>query len=595
MNVKLLTIENNLAPKPGTGLFPSKTDSKTEGAQFALNLEDAKQHANIPIKITADNIRDSNTKDSQLVPTSEDEKTRADIFEKLKATNIKDKSQNHKKQPVSISPQNFTQLIGKRTKTENLFETDNKTKSKPKEQSTIIDSGKQQNSQPDIIHMWFAEHSIAVEQNKEGAATKTEKNSGPPVNQITANTQNDKASSVTGHAVKSAEIKLIHTFEKGQLGLKTIMPAKSMAQNGLKAVTTDTAKNILADKIQVEAENNAKKQAVPSKTITEIKSDTEKGNTKELTHSDSDNNGKNTKEAKPQAGNTNPTTVQSKTPEKQPRHGRIEPDKPTLTAETDAKANAHQNIRNLSNNNKEAIPAGNNFKESQNAQNLKITTVQVTAGQTKDQSNLSSTKSPSQGFEQMLSHNNSQTISTEPLPASAKNAATDNPTGRSPSSDVPADIGKQILESVQRSISQQETDRQITVRLNPPELGRVLIKFQQQGTEITGLMEVGKAQTRFEIEQALPQIIRNLADCGIQIRRLEVTLSNEQQPGQGTFGNQSLQSDTSQQQHSGNPATSGNDMDISEGNESMSTNNSYENISELQGVLNTEGSINLLI
>jgi flagellar hook-length control protein FliK len=167
--------------------------------------------------------------------------------------------------------------------------------------------------------------------------------------------------------------------------------------------------------------------------------------------------------------------------------------------------------------------------------------------------------------------------------------------GRSSSSDVSADIGRQILESVQRSISQQDANRQITVRLNPPELGKVVIRFQQQNAEITGLMEVNKAQTRFEIEQALPQIIRNLADCGIQIKRLEVMLSNEQQPGQGALGNQSLQSGTAQQQYSGNPGTSGNNTDVYDSNEWLTSNNGYENLSELQGALITDGSINLLI
>ena len=108
-------------------------------------------------------------------------------------------------------------------------------------------------------------------------------------------------------------------------------------------------------------------------------------------------------------------------------------------------------------------------------------------------------------------------------------------------------------------------------------------------------MEVSKTQTRFEIEQTLPQIIRNLADSGIQIKRLEVTLSNEQQSGQGTSGNQSLQSGGPQQQYSGNPGTSGNDMDVHESNEWLAGNNSYENLSELQEALITEGSINMLI
>jgi len=108
-------------------------------------------------------------------------------------------------------------------------------------------------------------------------------------------------------------------------------------------------------------------------------------------------------------------------------------------------------------------------------------------------------------------------------------------------------------------------------------------------------MEVNKPQTRFEIEQALPQIIRNLADCGIQIKRIEVMLSNEQQAEHEALGNQSSQSGGDQQQYSRNPGTPGNDTDVHESNGWFTSNNGYENLSEFQGTLVTDGSINLLI
>ena len=243
---------------------------------------------------------------------------------------------------------------------------------------------------------------------------------------------------------------------------------------------------------------------------------------------------------------------------------------------------------------KESLYSGNNHSGHQGAQKINAEAVQVIAGQTKEQSSSNSNKNSSQGFEQIISQSNSQTLITEQTPVSTKNATTTNLSGRS-LSDASADIGKQILESVQKSISQQSTDHQITVRLNPPELGKVLIRFQQQDAELTGLMEVNKTQTRLEIEQSLPQIIRNLADCGIHIKRLEVMLSNEQQQGQGTLGNHSLQSGGYQQQHSTNPGAAGNDSLLSQSNEWLTNNDSYENPSELQGALLTEGSINILI
>ena len=547
MNVNLLTIDNNLAGKTGTSSFPSNSDSKTKGARFALNSDDEKLQVKNPEKPATDNI--------------------------------KEKAQNHKK-TVSDSSQEFKQSVDKKLKSENPCNADNK--AEPKEQNAIPDSFKQQNKQPNIIQFLLFENSIAAEQSKEGISKKIESKPGHQLTQIIANQHNDKSPPVTGHAEKSAQIKLLQTTEKGQLGLKTI--------------TTDASKSTPADKIQTGIQNN-KKVTVLTKTIAETKSVTEK-EAKELASGLSDKTDENTNRTRIKeqpSVNIDLAKVQNKFSEKQTEHSNINLEKHILTAETDAKANISQNISNLSNpNNKEAIPASNNFSENQSGQKLNITAVQVNAGQTKDQNILTSNKSHSQGFGQMLSQSNSQTLITEQSTA-AKNTTIANPTGHSSSSYVSADIGRQILESVQQSISQQRTDHQITVRLNPPELGKVFIRFQQQDTELTGIMEVNRTQTRFEIEQALPQIIRNLADFGIQIKRLEVMLSNEQQSGQGALGNQSLQSGTAQQQYSGNPGTSGNDTGIHENNEWLSNNNSYENLSELQGTLITDGSINLLI
>jgi len=501
MNVNLLTIDNNLAGKTGTSSFPSNSDSKTKGARFALNSDDEKLQVKNPEKPATDNI--------------------------------KEKAQNHKK-TVSDSSQEFKQSVDKKLKSENPCNADNK--AEPKEQNAIPDSFKQQNKQPNIIQLLLFENSIAAEQSKEGISKKIESKPGHQLTQIIANQHNDKSPPVTGHAEKSAQIKLLQTTEKGQLGLKTI--------------TTDASKSTPADKIQTGIQNN-KKVTVLTKTIAETKSVTEK-EAKELASGLSDKTDENTNRTRIKeqpSVNIDLAKVQNKFSEKQTEHSNINLEKHILTAETDAKANISQNISNLSNpNNKEAIPASNNFSENQSGQKLNITAVQVNAGQTKDQNILTSNKSHSQGFGQMLSQSNSQTFITEQSTA-AKNTT----------------------------------------------IAKVFIRFQQQDTELTGIMEVNRTQTRFEIEQALPQIIRNLADFGIQIKRLEVMLSNEQQSGQGALGNQSLQSGTAQQQYSGNPGTTSNDTGVRENNEWLSSNNSYENLSELQETLITDGSINLLI
>ena len=91
---------------------------------------------------------------------------------------------------------------------------------------------------------------------------------------------------------------------------------------------------------------------------------------------------------------------------------------------------------------------------------------------------------------------------------------------------VSKSLGEQIIESIHASLQQPE--KQITIHLEPPDLGKVIVNLQEQKEEIIGLLEVSKAQTRYEIEQALPQLLRNLADSGVQIKKLEVQLNDQQ-------------------------------------------------------------------
>ncbi len=94
-----------------------------------------------------------------------------------------------------------------------------------------------------------------------------------------------------------------------------------------------------------------------------------------------------------------------------------------------------------------------------------------------------------------------------------------------PQDDISAQISRQITESIHSSMAREGNERQITVRLNPPELGSVVVKFSEQGNQLTGVLEVSKPQTRFEIEHALPHIIRTLAESGIQLKKIDVVSS----------------------------------------------------------------------
>jgi len=123
--------------------------------------------------------------------------------------------------------------------------------------------------------------------------------------------------------------------------------------------------------------------------------------------------------------------------------------------------------------------------------------------------------------EQLLAGSNVQPAVTEPSSSAA-------PFPRiAANTDSDAGVSEQIQQSVRSSFG--EGNRRIVIRLNPPELGKVTIKFAEQADGITGMLQVDKPLTRQQIQQALPEIIQNLQDSGVQIKRLEVELTNQQQ------------------------------------------------------------------
>jgi flagellar hook-length control protein FliK len=108
--------------------------------------------------------------------------------------------------------------------------------------------------------------------------------------------------------------------------------------------------------------------------------------------------------------------------------------------------------------------------------------------------------------------------------AAVTHGSVETPTPVSPEVASKSPVGsvrEQILDSVQASVAQG--DREILIRLQPPELGTVTVRLQEQGEHLEGTIEVSKIETRREIEQALPEVMRSLQDAGIQIRKLDVT------------------------------------------------------------------------
>jgi flagellar hook-length control protein FliK len=80
--------------------------------------------------------------------------------------------------------------------------------------------------------------------------------------------------------------------------------------------------------------------------------------------------------------------------------------------------------------------------------------------------------------------------------------------------------------------------QKITVNLNPPELGRINIKFEKNGDEVIGRIEVEKSQTKHQIDLNLSQIVQNLQDSGVPLKRLEVVLQEQPLGNQQEFADQ---------------------------------------------------------
>jgi flagellar hook-length control protein FliK len=241
---------------------------------------------------------------------------------------------------------------------------------------------------------------------------------------------------------------------------------------------------------------------------------------------------------------------------------------------------------------KEYINSLNSSKGDSAVQKIDITNIQVSTGHTKSQSDSSSDNKTDSSIDQIASHN---TFAAEQDISSIANIKVGSQVQQDITENFTANVSKQILESIHSSIAQRGGDKQITVNLNPPELGQVSIKFQEQGTELTGLLEVNKTQTRSEIEQALPQIIRNLSDSGINIKRLEVVLTSDGQAGQEAMKEDTLFYNQQQQQYFYNQSLYKDGRDKTEFHKWMSSKINSVNNPGIGDSLTIENSINFLI
>lgn len=118
-----------------------------------------------------------------------------------------------------------------------------------------------------------------------------------------------------------------------------------------------------------------------------------------------------------------------------------------------------------------------------------------------------------------------------PAPANATGAANNGSTNTVDAPDsLQLSPSEQIIQNIR--VNLRTPEQEIYISLNPPELGRIRVRFQHSNGEITGMLEVEKPQTKYDIEQSLPQIVASLQACGVQVRRVEVVLKDQPQQNQ---------------------------------------------------------------
>lgn len=115
----------------------------------------------------------------------------------------------------------------------------------------------------------------------------------------------------------------------------------------------------------------------------------------------------------------------------------------------------------------------------------------------------------------------------------------------------------QIAESVQATVGRG--GRQIVVQLQPPRLGRVRLTLEVDGPQqVRGVLQVDNARTLLELQREAPGLVDRLADGGINLRRLDMQLTDStggDAAQSGAFAQRGLagQQDAAGQQGSAGP------------------------------------------
>jgi flagellar hook-length control protein FliK len=487
MSISLSAITNLLPGNVPTAPTPAFTSADTDTGQFTVKPIDEFVAASAKKAETSDNILNSDPKSTP--PTNESiQNTTSDYHQKMASDELNKSQQN----------------------TESTAQASRREGQGPSAE------------QPAVVQLWHAQYSQNIETGKNGVATRMQPRAGLDLAQMLAElrlagatTRNNGSAKIPpGLAVASAKTGKPELTDTASNLPKNPLWETSQASNAAAQPQNKTSASITnAQKSDSDKNSNGREAAAAQKAAVaaERKAPTEKPpiSTYPKENFFTVKNGQ--------------VPVNGQSPSH--KEAQINP-KESGATEKPATQNtaASQNIRTDKLQNAGKEQTGNTAGDSL-FKNLNAEQVKVSIGDKEKTNSTSSRRSDtgSQNAEPANLQNalNRTGLEQQPPAAAAAKTNAGNTTGNAATG-----VKEQVQESVYSSLQQGKNE--ITVRLNPPDLGKVFIKFQQEAGELTGLLEVSKQQTRIEIQQALPEIIRNLQEAGVNVKRLEVELADQQ-------------------------------------------------------------------
>jgi len=111
--------------------------------------------------------------------------------------------------------------------------------------------------------------------------------------------------------------------------------------------------------------------------------------------------------------------------------------------------------------------------------------------------------------------------------------------GREPDQPAPGSMVDQIARVLRAGAATR--NQRVVIRLDPPELGMVRVTLHADGEVVSSSVEVEHARTLIELQREAPALLRNLAEAGVHIRSMNMSLSENNSSGSSgdsQFGDQ---------------------------------------------------------